>query len=183
MSRGVIDLLVSRGAPAIDHPGGDLLTHLVRTSESLRSWGAPPELVVAGLTHAAYGTDGFDVALFSLTERGIVAAAIGARAEAIVYRYASCDRAFAYPQIGRRTGVAFRDRFTMTVEHVPHDDVRAFAELTLANELDLVRHSESFRRTYGPALRSLFARWKCVVHESAYEDYERLLGDGPDRAG
>ena len=36
----VVALLELRGARGIEHPGGSLLEHLVRTSELLRSWGA-----------------------------------------------------------------------------------------------------------------------------------------------
>jgi hypothetical protein len=172
----VVALLTARGAPAVEHPGGNLLDHLIRTSQSLRAWDAPRGVVLAGLAHAAYGTDGFDVALFSLTERDVVADAIGARAEAIVYRYASCDRAATLPQIGHGDEVAFRDRFTGSVETVDGSEVCQFAELTMANELDLVGHSERFTRQHGAALAALFAGWQDVVSPGAYDTYRRLLG-------
>jgi Domain of unknown function (DUF6817) len=173
--RDVVALLVARGAGAIEHPGGGLLDHLIRTSESLRAWGSASDLVLAGLAHAAYGTDGFDVALFGLDERNLVAGAIGEGAEAIVYRYASCDRAFTLPQVGRAGEVVFRDRFTGAVEAADRTALHQFAELTFANELDLVRHSEAFRHEHGAAITALFAGWKEVVSSTAYDEYDQTL--------
>lgn len=164
----VVAVLAERGAAEIEHPGGNLLKHLIRTAELLSSWHAPDDLVLAGLAHAAYGTDGFAVSLFALDERDAVAEAIGAPAEAIIYRYASCDRAFTLPKIGRSADLAFRDRFTGEVETPDSASVKQFAELTMANELDLLRHSETFRRDHGPALATLFASWQDVVSEDAY---------------
>jgi hypothetical protein len=173
----VVALLVERGAHTIDHPGGTLLEHLLRTRELLGSWNAPHDLLLAGLAHAAYGTDGFAIALFALDERDLVREAIGEEAEALVYRYASCDRHFTLPQIGcSATPVAFRNRFTGADEMVESAAVRQFAELTFANELDLVRHSESFKREHGAAIGALFEPWKGVVSPSAYDMYRRLLG-------
>jgi hypothetical protein len=58
-----IELLVSRGAHEITHPGGTLLAHLERVHALLDQWGARPALRLAGLCHAFYGTDGFPAAL------------------------------------------------------------------------------------------------------------------------
>ncbi len=53
-----VDALEEWGARSHSHPGGTLLDHLVRTESMLRHWGAPDEVALAGLCHAAYGTDG-----------------------------------------------------------------------------------------------------------------------------
>jgi hypothetical protein len=172
----IVGLLEDRGASHLDHPGGNLLDHVVRTSTLLESWGAPVALVRAGMMHAAYGTDGFPTALFDLDERSLVADAIGEDAEAIVYRYGSCDRAFTLPGVGRGDDVLFRDRFTGSVEQVDVVSVERFAELTFANEIDVARHSESFRREHGRAIRSLFSAWEPLVSSAAYEDYLAVLG-------
>jgi hypothetical protein len=158
-----VDLLRERGAAEIEHPGGTLLAHLLRTGARLEAWGAPEALVVAGQWHAAYGTDGFATALFGLDERRLVAETIGEEAEAIVYRYGSCDRRFVYPQIGREPKVTFRDRFTGGVETATEPDVRAFAELTVANELDVLAHRASFRYKHGRAIGDLFTAWSRLL--------------------
>jgi hypothetical protein len=169
-----VEALGERGAATLEHPGGTLLAHLVRTSDLLEAWGSPPELVLAGAAHAAYGTDGFPTALFGLDERDTVASLVGAPAEAIVNRYCRCDRRATYPSIGTGGDVAFVDRLTGAVEVVAPDDVRAFAELTVANELDVLRHSEAVRREHGPALAALFARWTDVIGPAARNAVETL---------
>jgi pimeloyl-ACP methyl ester carboxylesterase len=130
-------LLDELGAAAVDHLGSDLLTHLEGTETRLRSWGAPEDLALAGLGHATYGTDGFAHPLLEVTERSRLREAIGADAERIVYRYASCDRAATYPGLGRRP-LVLRDRFTGRTHALDDSEARQFALLSAANELDLV---------------------------------------------
>jgi len=81
-------LLIS-SCSEVAHPGGTLLEHLHRVRDQLSAWGASPEVQLAGMCHACYGTDRFDVALLELAERPLLANAIGEEAEALVYLYAS----------------------------------------------------------------------------------------------
>ncbi|MGW3150033.1 DUF6817 domain-containing protein, partial [Streptomyces sp. NPDC001177] len=92
-------LLGQLGADTLAHPGGTLLAHLDRVRERLAVWGARPALRLAGLCHAAYGTDGFPSELLPLDRRPELRAVIGTEAEAIVYFYASCDRKATYPTL------------------------------------------------------------------------------------
>jgi hypothetical protein len=110
----VAELLTSRGAAGISHPGGTLLTHLERVHALLAQWGARPAVRRAGLCHAFYGTDGFATALGDSSRRDELATIIGQEAERLVYFYASCDRRFSYPHLAERAG-PFKDRFTGTV--------------------------------------------------------------------
>src|SRR5438552_19168009 len=110
----VEEFLVARGAAELDHPGGTLLAHLRRTRDTLTGWGARPELCRAGLAHAAYGTDGFRHGLVELADRAVLAELIGAEAEAIVYVYGACDRAYSYPLLAGAEP-RIRDRFTGAV--------------------------------------------------------------------
>src|SRR5262245_12290467 len=89
---GLLALLGARGAADIADPGGTVLAHWQRTASTLTAWGATPELVAAGLCHAAYGTDAFRVQLLTLAERDVLRAAIGDEAESIVYAYCALDR-------------------------------------------------------------------------------------------
>ena len=102
----VVEFLLARGALDIEHPGGNLLTHLQRTHDTLLTWGARPAQRLAGLAHAAYGTDGFPHGLIDTAARPNLAMLIGSEAEEIVYTYGACDRDFSYTrlssvQIGR----------------------------------------------------------------------------------
>lgn len=129
-------LLRARGAAQLPHPGGTLLAHLKRTARRLETWDARPELILAGLCHAAYGTQGFPTPLFCVSERGLLRSHIGDEAEAIVYAYCADDRTES-PSARTR----LRDRFTGD-EWVPAGWLGdALAELTAANELDIVEHA------------------------------------------
>jgi len=149
-------LLRARGADDIEHPGGTLWAHLGRVLTVLVEWGADDDVQLAGLCHAAYGTDGFRVALLTLDERPALAEAIGSYAEALVYLYASCDREQTYPQLGRPV-VTFTDRFSGTRHTPPPTGLRAFMEISAANELDVVRHNRELADQHGDGLAALFA--------------------------
>lgn len=169
-------LLAARGAGQVAHPGGDLLSHLVRAGERLRGWGARPALTLAGLTHAAYGTDGLPVALLDLDERDQLAAVIGDEADNLVYLYASCDRGHLNPQLADRGPMILRDRFTGTTRPLTAPEQRDLLELTFANELDLVAHSPAFAATEGEAIADMFRSCRQLVSPAAWHDFTQLLG-------
>jgi hypothetical protein len=148
-------LLVTRDAQNLEHPGGTLLEHLRRVADQLADWGASREVQLAGLCHAAYGTDGFPVSLLDRDQRGTLREAIGVHAEEFVYLYASCDRGKVYPQLDQ-ADVYFHDRFTGLRTRPDRKSLRAFFEITAANELDVVRNNSALAAEHGPALQRLF---------------------------
>ncbi|MBK3578192.1 hypothetical protein JHN63_31190 [Streptomyces sp. MBT65] len=169
----VVELLRRLGADTVPHPGGTLLAHLERVRARLSGWGARPALQLAGLGHAFYGTDGFPTALLPLDRRAELRAVIGPEAEAIVYFYASCDRKASYPNLADH----FHDRFTGT-GRVPEPGLcEDFAELTVANELDLAARDPAFRAEWGPGLLALFARFRPLLSEPAWRDCRAVLLD------
>ncbi|WP_308354873.1 DUF6817 domain-containing protein [Streptomyces sp. Je 1-79] len=168
------DLLIARGADGLEHPGGTLLAHLDRVEARLADWDARDELRLAGLCHAFYGTDGFAGHLLPLEERGVLAAAIGEEAEALVYFYASCDREFSYEGVGNENGL-FRDRFTGGTFTPTERRRRDFAELTAANELDVLRENRELWSRHGGGLLKLFTRWRSLLSEPAFEAARELL--------
>jgi hypothetical protein len=173
------EFLLERGADRLQHPGGTLYAHVIRVAGLLEEWGAAKEVQAAGLCHACYGTDGYGPALLSLTERPVLSELIGARAESLVYLYASCDRAAVYPALGQDGPVPFLDRFTGTTHNPPEQDIGAFLELTAANELDVVRYSPAMAAKYGPALLALFAGARRRLSEAAWQAWslQRLPAD------
>jgi hypothetical protein len=168
----VIDLLVERGANAVEHPGGTLLEHLSRVASLLQGWGASEEVQAAGLCHAFYGTDGFAVTLLDLDQRDVLISRIGARAEAWVYLYASCDRAAVYPELSRSGPLRFRDRFTGETSEVPECDAAVLAELTAANELDIVTVNPAWAREIGMGLLALLRGARHRLSAAAWEAWE-----------
>jgi hypothetical protein len=170
-----LKILTSAGAEAIEHPGGTLLAHLQRVSALLNSWGARPALVSAGLCHAFYGTDGFAVTLLDLDQRAVLVEAIGEEGEDLVYFYASCDRKASYPTLAEPGGL-FTDRFTSERSQPDVERRRDFAELTAANELDIVTVSPPTRERYGAYLLELFTGWRPLLSDQAWEHARNILG-------
>lgn len=135
-----IDLLRSLGADAVEHFGGSLLEHLVRVHDLLGSWDQPEDVRLAGLCHAAYGTDGFPVALLPLDDRATLRAEVGAAAERLVHDYGTCDRRATYARLGARP-LPMTSRLTGETRDLTDAAAAAFAAVTIANELDVVRHA------------------------------------------
>lgn len=175
------EFLRDRGAGQLPHPGGTLYEHLVRVAALLAEWGASEDLQLAGLCHACYGTAGYPHALLGLDERPVLSALAGARAESLVYLYGSCDRATVYPDLKETGPVPFRDRFTGRTRTPPERDIRAFTELTAANELDVMRHNEALAAQHGAELRQFFAGLRLRLTDAAWQAWSRQ--PGPDSAG
>ncbi|MFC4908819.1 DUF6817 domain-containing protein [Actinomadura gamaensis] len=175
---GAIALLEGRGAGAIRHPGGTLLAHLRRVHGRLEEWGGREELLAAGLCHAFYGTDGFAVSLGDAARRHELADVIGADAERLVYVYGCCDRKRSYP--GMADGGEFVDRFTGDVLEVTDDERRDFAEITVANELDVVDAS-ALDAEQARGLYELFGRWRPLLSDLAALEVDRRLSSCPER--
>jgi hypothetical protein len=169
-----IALLRELGAEQIDHPGGTLLAHLVRVRDRLARWEARPALQLAGLCHAFYGTDGFATALLPIDRRAELRSVIGGEAEAQVHFYASCDRTASYPTLASPSP-AFRDRFTGRTWAPAPPQLRDFAELTAANELDLVDENPDWRTQWGPDLLTLFTGFRPLLSDHAWRDCEKSL--------
>jgi hypothetical protein len=173
--RQIREFLLARGAGQLAHPGGTLYQHVMRVADLLAEWGANEDLQAAGLCHACYGTDGFPQALLTLDERPILAALIGDHAESLVYLYGSCDRNAVYPVLGQPGPVPFRDRFTGRTHTPPELDLRAFAELTAANELDVIRHNPAIAAQHGAALQQLFTRARLRLSDAAWQAWSQPL--------
>jgi uncharacterized protein (TIGR00369 family) len=170
----VIESLTSCGANAMPHPGGILLAHLERVHDLLGEWGARPVVRLAGLCHAYYGTDGFSTALGDIAQRDELAAIIGEEAERLVYLYAGCDRRFSYAHLAEPEG-PFKDRFTGTVRFPPLPLRRDFAELTAANELDIMQVDSELRAQHGPGLLGLFTSWRKLLSDPAWRAVRMTL--------
>lgn len=178
-SQQIEGFLIERGAGDLPHPGGTLYEHLVRVAALLADWGASEDLQAAGLCHACYGTDGYPHALVGLDERPVLQALAGDRVESLVYLYGSCDRATVHPALDEPGPVPFRDRFTGRTRTPPERDIRAFTELTAANELDVVRHNAPLAARHGAALRQFFLGVQPRLSQAAWQAWSQLPGADP----
>ncbi len=170
------EFLIERGAGRLSHPGGTLYEHLLRVAALLADWGASQDLQAAGLCHACYGTDGYPHALLGLDERPVLRALAGDRAESLVYLYGSCDRATVHPALEEPGPVPFLDRFTGRTHTPPERDIRAFTELTAANELDVIRHNAPLAARHGAALRQFFLAVQPRLTQPAWQAWNQRPG-------
>lgn len=167
--------LKALGAGDFQLLNGSLEAHLKGTQALLSQWGAEEVLQVAGLFHAAYGTAGFDDKMVCLEQRDQIASLIGPKSEALVYLYCSCDRDFVFPQFGQGEPVQFKDRFLDQIFTLSAEQTAAFCELTVANELELVLASESFKAQYGEELKQLFVAMDEHLTPCARNAYNEAL--------
>ena len=124
--------------------------------------------------HAAYSTDGYDVALLPVEERPVLRDVIGEAAEALVYRYGAMTRAPFYRQLDQPL-VVWTDRFTQQSVTLDPVDVAPLVELTVANELDVVLFAESLPHGYAVSLLALLSRARGLMSSAAWTDVQRIL--------
>ncbi|WP_067499839.1 DUF6817 domain-containing protein [Actinoplanes sp. TFC3] len=160
------------GTETIEHPGGTLYAHLNRVHDRLAAFGHEPWVQLAGLTHAAYSTDGFDLALLDHTDRDTLRDLVGARAEGLVYRYGSCDRSGTYPALPRARQIL--NRWTGRAEPLPF--VTEFADLSVINELDVCDQDPAILARHGDYFRETFAGWADVLSPGVLGEMRRVFG-------
>ena len=195
---GAAELLTACGVESVPHVQGNLRTHLEGTFELLREWGNAPHVCMAGFLHTAYGTDGFPHMLVSLEDRRTIADIAGVQAEHLIYFYGSCDRAFLYPAmaawkggrrgamerlrdvfltaVGRRPApVSYRDRYRGEIFTPRLPLFRDFLELTVANELEILRRQPDVPEARRQYWRTIFAPWHGFLTAPAVAAIERVL--------
>jgi hypothetical protein len=177
MDAKLFDKLKELGAGEFAHLNGPLVAHLTGTYELLVNWGNNETLCRAGLYHAVYGTSGYADQLVKLKNRNMIQTLIGEDAENIVYDYCACHREIFWPQIGMNAKPIFKNRFTNDEYSVGIEWLKNFCELTVANELEIAKNSNSFIEEYGTELRSLFMRMKSYLSAAAYTSFCEILGE------
>ncbi|WP_240943823.1 DUF6817 domain-containing protein [Micromonospora thermarum] len=166
--------LRERGADRIDHPGGNLYAHLCRVRERLAALGCGLDVQLAGLTHAVYGTDGFDVALLDRTDRATLRDLVGGEAADLVYGYGACDRRRTWRRLAT-TGAVY-DRFTGQVTTLRGEDLRSFVDLSVVNELDVFEQDPAILDKHRAFFRELFAAWTPAMSPPVATEVHRFLG-------
>jgi hypothetical protein len=165
--------LFERGADDIEHAGGSLYAHLCRVHDRLAALGLDEDVRLAGLTHAVYSTDGFAASLLDVADRCVLRALVGAPAEEHVYRYGGCDRGRTWR--GLAVTEEIRSRFTGHVEAPTPAELRAFADLSIVNELDVAEQDAEIARKYGDYFRGVFAGWATLASPAVIADARRVL--------
>lgn len=178
--RRIAALVRAGGADEIDHPGGTLSDHLERTGMTLLGWDAEAWAIDAGRLHAAYGTEGFPHPLPGATPQAVTAA-VGAHSERLIDLYCHCRRTESYPTLlGPNPSVI--DRRTAARRPLDSTRLRAFCELTVANEMDVLAHAPELRDRHARALATLFGSWRPIVGPQARAAIDHWLrSKGPAR--
>jgi uncharacterized protein DUF6817 len=176
-TEAVLALLRAGAAESIDHPGGTLYAHLIRVYERLAGYGLSPQLQYAGLAHAVYGTDGFDVVLVDRSDREPMRQLVGAEAELLIYRYGGCDRSRTWSRLAETHQV--RSRFDGLVETLSEDALRSFVDLSIVNELDVVEQSDAIAEKHGDYFRKLFSDWRSLASPQVMRDADAVLLTSP----
>ena len=166
--------LRERGAESIEHPGGTLYAHLGRVHDRLGTLGHDPQVQLAGLAHAVYGTDGFDLTLLAVAERAVLRELVGERAENLIYLYGACDRSRTWPALPDTRQV--RDRFTGGSHALAPEQVRPFTDLSIVNELDVAEQDPTFVTRHGAYFGALFAAWAPLASPAVLAEARRILG-------
>lgn len=148
---------------------------MTKTCDLVTGSHADPAIQTAGLCHACYGTDGFAHAILGPEQRAVLIGLIGEDAERLVYLYGSVERTDAYPRLAQPGAISFRDRFTRETIQPPEADVRAFVELTAANELDVLRQNQVLADAHGERLLGLLTSTRQRLSDAAWESWQQLL--------
>jgi hypothetical protein len=145
--------------------------------DRLAGHGLGTEVQLAGLMHAVYGTDGFDLTLLGLDQRATLRDLIGVDAERQVYLYAAGDRGRTWRTLPQTRQVF--NRFTGQIETPGPAELRAFADLSIVNELDVAEQSPAIAEKHGDYFRSVFASWSDLASPQVVADAERVLYQVP----
>jgi hypothetical protein len=134
-----VTFLRARAADQVSHSAGSFLDHLVGVADLLVEWRQPPDICVAGLFHAVYGTEAFPRPLADpATERGEVRAVIGERAERLAWLFEQLDRSTFIPDVARGATDSIVDRTSGERRPATPDEVGALCHLLVANWLEQV---------------------------------------------
>ncbi|MET8311601.1 DUF6817 domain-containing protein [Micromonospora sp. NPDC005173] len=165
--------LRDHGAESIEHPGGTLYAHLCRVEQRLAALGTATYVRLAGLTHATYGTDGFDRALIDRADRASLRAVVGDEAENLVYLYGACDRDRTWPDLAASATV--HDRFTGHATVLAADQIVPFVDLSIVNELDVIERNPAMLDKHGDYFHDLFTRWAPATSPAIAGDVRRTM--------
>jgi catechol 2,3-dioxygenase-like lactoylglutathione lyase family enzyme len=173
--RAALELLSERGAGQVAHSGGTLLEHLRRVYCRLVEYEAGRTVRLAGLCHAAYGTDGFAQRLLADEEAPLLITIIGSEAEGLVRLYADCDRALVYAGLDEDP-VVYVARSTGARHVLSAPLTRRLVELIAADEMDVAEASPEFRRQQSDRLLMMFTGARRWLGDAAWRDFLAIFG-------
>ncbi len=132
------------GATKYGHKSGTLHDHLVRTFALLEAKGFDESVCLGGGLHAIYGTNAYQPAVLSESDRSRVAQEFGTRAEELASLFTILDRPktleFPTELTEHAAVVELRGGRRMELQRVPFDDLRKIECANLADQNELSKH-------------------------------------------
>ena len=162
------------GGNLIDHPGGTLAAHLGRIAAMLQSWDLERSVVDAGHLHAAYGTEGFGIAIGNSVGQVELIDLVGEEAEELISLYCRCDRNASYSSwVSDKPYVV--DRENGNIVSINDVQRKALINITVANETDVLAHDPDLMKQHGKSLAALFGGWRKYLSRPALENLDEWL--------
>jgi hypothetical protein len=161
------------GAFSAAHLGTPLIVHLRGVHALLQAWGAREALCLAGLLHAVGGTEHFSTVIKPIEID--LDAAFGAEVAALVALHADADRAAVWPQFGQAGAFNYWTR-TGQSRALSERERRDYSELTMANELEILRRDRAHRDRHGGYFCTALAPLKPWVSGLAWACFTATLG-------
>ena len=144
-----LDLLRRYHADATEHSGRRLIDHLQGVHALLEAWGDPADTCLAGLFHSIYGTNIFAHRSAPFSDRTIIRAAIGERAERFAFLFCTAERPVAFLKTALEGGAALADIVHGGANPVTRDDLAALIEIEMANFLEQPEDADDIRLLAG----------------------------------
>jgi aspartate beta-hydroxylase len=138
------------GADAFGHAiAHSLCQHLLQTRQILARWGCPLWIQNAGALHSVYSTDVYKRQLIPLSDRGLVRAFAGDKAERAAFLFCTLPRQRLFASLdsassnhGRGNGLEVRSDSGVLMETLNRQDSDALVLIHMANEAEQAQASD-----------------------------------------
>jgi hypothetical protein len=118
------------------HSRRTLVDHLLGVYRLLEDWGNPAEICRAGLFHSIYGTNIFTHRSAQFSDRAVIRAAIGERAERLAFLFCIAERPVAFLKAALEGATILDDIVHGGSHPIDRADLAALIEIEVANFLE-----------------------------------------------
>jgi len=128
----LISILFLRGAHERPHGNTSLIIHLTKTYNLLRQSNADYDVLTGALFHSAYGTANYPDGLFLISERPLLQALIGLRAEKLVFSF--CHKSTSWWKTAKKSnkGWTIHTRDSAVID-LDNSSLYSLALISIAN--------------------------------------------------
>jgi hypothetical protein len=149
------------------HTGRTLFEHLKGTRDLLKKWGMPEHVQVAGLFHSIYGTNIFTTPSASFTDRDLLQALIGTKAEWLAYLFCVAKRPKAFFDAFEDNSI--HNRFGFHSHMVTNVEIHELIAIEIANHMEQDMGAELVAKVWD---RSMY---NTLLTKTAMDDMRRFM--------